>query len=200
MNHSAHVAVRGYFAELFLPSSWGTRGWTWALHSLSHLAISGFTSFVFFFYWIFYVFTFQMFSPFPVSPLEPPYPIPPTLCFYEGAPSPTHSFPLHGPGIPLHWGVEPWPLLLMPDNAILCYICGWSHGSLYVYSLVGDLVPGNSGRSGCLILFFLWGFKSLKLLQVLLLERKRITEVLWKHLKIIMIIIDILVLVSWCSV
>jgi hypothetical protein len=131
-----------------------------------------------FFFWIFYVFTFQMFSPFLVSPLEPliPSPLPSASIRVLPLP-PTHS-PLHGPGIPLHWGIEPWPLLLMPDNATLCYICGWSHGSLHVYSLVGDLVPGSSGRSGCLILFFLWGFKSLKLLQVLLLERKRITDVL----------------------
>jgi hypothetical protein len=25
----------------------------------------------------------------------------------------------------------------MPDNSILCYICGWSHESLHVYTLVG---------------------------------------------------------------
>jgi hypothetical protein len=25
---------------------------------------------------------------------------------------------------------------LMPDKAILCYICDWSHGSLHVYTLV----------------------------------------------------------------
>jgi hypothetical protein len=34
---------------------------------------------------------------------------------------------------------------LMPDKATLCYICGWSHGSLHKYSLVDSLVPGNSG-------------------------------------------------------
>jgi hypothetical protein len=33
----------------------------------------------------------------------------------------------------------------MPDKAILCYIGGWSHGSLHVYSLAGGLVPGSSG-------------------------------------------------------
>ena len=38
-----------------------------------------------------------------------------------------------------------FPLPLMSDEAILCYICSWSHGSLHVYSLVGDLVPGSSG-------------------------------------------------------
>jgi hypothetical protein len=69
-------------------------------------------------------------------------------CFYEDAPPPTHS---HHPGVPLYWGIEPSQdqgplLLLMPDNAIiLCSICGWSHGSLHVYSLVGGLVSGNSG-------------------------------------------------------
>jgi hypothetical protein len=48
------------------------------------------------------------------------------------------------------------PLLpMMPDKAILCYICTWSH----VYS-VGGLVPGSSGGSGWLILlFFLWCYK-----------------------------------------
>jgi hypothetical protein len=29
----------------------------------------------------------------------------------------------------------------MPDKAVPCYICSWSH----VYPLVGGLVPGNSG-------------------------------------------------------
>jgi hypothetical protein len=33
----------------------------------------------------------------------------------------------------------------MPNKAILCYMCGCSHGSLHVYSLVGGLVPGSSG-------------------------------------------------------
>ena len=46
--------------------------------------------------------------------------------------------------IPLHWGQGP-PLPLMPDTAILGYICCWSHGSLHVYFLVGGLVPGSSG-------------------------------------------------------
>jgi hypothetical protein len=53
------------------------------------------------------------------------------------------------------------PPPLMPDKAILCYICSWSHRSLHVYSLVG-LIPRSSGESGWLILlFFLWGSKSL---------------------------------------
>jgi hypothetical protein len=35
----------------------------------------------------------------------------------------------------------------MPDKVILCYIYG-SHGSLHVYSSVGDLVPGSSVCGG----------------------------------------------------
>jgi hypothetical protein len=75
---------------------------------------------------------------------------------------PTHSIPPHCPSIPLCWGIKPPqdqrpPLSLMPDKAILCYICSWSHGSLHVHSLVDGLVPGSSGRSGWLILLFpLW--------------------------------------------
>ena len=32
-------------------------------------------------------------------------------------------------------------LPLMPEKAILCYIYIWSHGSLYIYSLVGGHHP-----------------------------------------------------------
>jgi hypothetical protein len=45
----------------------------------------------------------------------------------------------------------------MPDKAILCYICIWTHGSLPVHSLVSGLDPGSTGWSGQLMLFFLWG-------------------------------------------
>ena len=92
---------------------------------------------------------------------ETPYPIPST-CLYEGVATPSHSLFTPYPGIPLHWGIklshEQGPLLpLMPDKAILCYICSWSHGSLHLYSLVGNLVSGSSERSDWLILlFFLW--------------------------------------------
>jgi len=84
-----------------------------------------------------------------ISPLS--IPLPPSSCFYEDVPSPTLPLPPQCPGIPLHWRNEPSQdqgLLLMPDNAILCYICGWSHGSLNMYSLVGGLVPGSLGRGG----------------------------------------------------
>ena len=82
--------------------------------------------------------------PFPAFPSENPLSHP--LCFYEGVPPPTHPLSIPSSGIPLHWGIEPskdlGPLLpLMSDKAILCYICGWSHVSLLVYSLVGGLVP-----------------------------------------------------------
>jgi hypothetical protein len=68
-----------------------------------------------------------MLSPFLVSHLKIPYPIP--------LPPAHYPWPL----IPLHWGIEPsqdqGPFFpLMSDKAILCYICGWSHGSLHVYS------------------------------------------------------------------
>jgi hypothetical protein len=56
---------------------------------------------------------------------------------------PTHpSTPASCPHIHLQWGIkisqDQGPLFpLIPDKAILCYTCCWSHGSLYVYSLVG---------------------------------------------------------------
>jgi hypothetical protein len=31
------------------------------------------------------------------------------------------------------------------NTSHLCYICIWSHGSLHVYSFIGDLVSGSSG-------------------------------------------------------
>ena len=80
-----------------------------------------------YFIYISNVFPFPSFSPpptsmgvFPYPPLTPPH-----------------------PGIPLKRGNQPskdqGPLLpFMPDHAILCYICSWSHGYPDVYSLVGD--------------------------------------------------------------
>jgi hypothetical protein len=88
-----------------------------------------------------------MLSPFPVFPPETPYLIltpPASMRVFTHPLLPPH------PAIPLHWGIEPsqdqGPLLsLMTDMVILCYICDWSHGSLYVYSLVSGLVPGSYG-------------------------------------------------------
>jgi hypothetical protein len=101
--------------------------------------------------------------PFLISLPKPPVPSP-SHC------SPTHLLMLPDPGIPLHRGIEPSQdqgpsLPLMMNRAPFCYICGWSHGSLHVYSLVGDLVPGSSGGTGWfLLLFLLWGCKPLQLL------------------------------------
>ena len=80
-----------------------------------------------------------MLSPFPVSPSETG----------KKGTSLSHSFslastrmllshpplPPHHPGIPLHWGIESsqdqGPLFpMISDKAILCHICGWSHGSV----------------------------------------------------------------------
>jgi hypothetical protein len=89
-----------------------------------------------FFIYISYVIPFPSFpSKNPLSPLPSP-------C------SPTHPFPLPGPGIPLYWGIEPsqdqGPFLpLMSDKAILCYICSWSHESHHVFSLINGLVLGK---------------------------------------------------------
>ena len=90
-------------------------------------------------------------SPFPCFSSRNSVSYPPYSCFHEGAPPPTHTLLPPHPGINLHWGIKPsqdkGPLLsLMPDKVILCYTCCWSHGFLYVYSLVGGLVPGSSGR------------------------------------------------------
>jgi hypothetical protein len=124
-------------------------------------------------YYIYLHFKCYPFSWFPLW--EPPSYYPPFSCFYKSAPLSTHPLLPPCPGIPLHWGIESsWdqgPLLsLMIFKAILCYICGWSPGTLHLYSLVGALVPGSSGGSGCLIfLFFLSGCKTLLLLQSFLL-------------------------------
>jgi hypothetical protein len=36
----------------------------------------------------------------------------------------------------------------MSSKAFFCYICGLSHGTLHVYSLLGGLVPGSLGELG----------------------------------------------------
>jgi hypothetical protein len=103
-----------------------------------------------------------MLSPFPVSPLKNPSPIlspPASMRVFTHLLTHSHLPPC--PGIPPHWGMEPsqdqgslFPL--MSESAILRYICSWSHGTLYVYYLVGGLVPGSAGESAWLILFYLW--------------------------------------------
>jgi hypothetical protein len=107
---------------------------------------------------------FQMLSPFQISPQKPPNPSC-SPCLYEGVPPPT---PPPCPHISLHWGIEhsqeQGPLFpLMPNMAILCYICSRNHGSLHVYSLFGGLDTRSFGW--LILLFFLWGCKPLQLLQ-----------------------------------
>ena len=88
---------------------------------------------------------FKWYPLFLVTPQHshPPPPLP--LCLYEGVPPHTHPHLPHCSSIPYAGASSLPPLPLMLDKAILCYICIWSHDSLYVYSLVGGLVPGSSG-------------------------------------------------------
>ena len=77
-----------------------------------------------------------MLSPFPVSPPETGYPIPLPPASMRVLPHlPTHSLLLPCLIILLHCinpSQDQWPLLpLMPNKAILCYICDWSHGSTF---------------------------------------------------------------------
>jgi hypothetical protein len=105
-----------------------------------------------------------MLSPFLISPPETLYPIPPypaPMRVFPCPPTysclPTFTFPYTGAsslhktkGLSSNW------CLTSPSSAT--YPVG-TIGSLHVYSLVGDLVPGSSGGSGWLILlFFLWGY------------------------------------------
>jgi hypothetical protein len=137
------------------------------------------------FHWLFFfllviLFTFQMLSPFPVFPPTPdPFKKKKTSPFLKAlllwVCLPTHTpfyyhltvlaFPQEG-ALSIY-RAKGSPLQLMPDKDILCYICDYIHGSLRVYSLIGGLVPGSSGYSGWLILFFLCGCEPLQLLQYL---------------------------------
>ena len=102
-----------------------------------------------------FLFTFQMLSPFLDSLPKPPIPFPPVPLLTA-----THLLLLPCAGIPLHWGIEPSQdrgtlLPLLSNMSILCYIRSWSHGSHYVYSLVGGLVAGSSSGTDWLILLYL---------------------------------------------
>jgi hypothetical protein len=98
--------------------------------------------FSFLFLDIFFIYISNIIS-FPGLTLHPkPLPHPSSPCL----PSPLLP---SCPGIPLHWGMEhpqaQGPLLpLMSNKAIICHICGRSHGFLHVYSLVGGPVSGSS--------------------------------------------------------
>ena len=126
----------------------------------------------YFFYSLFTLFTLQMLSPFLVAPPKIPYGILLPLILW-GCSSTHPPTPVTPPSITQHWCIEspqdqgpPHPL--MPDKAIFCYMCSWSHVSFHVYSLVGGWVPVSSGGSDWLILLFsLWDCKPLQLLQSL---------------------------------
>ena len=120
--------------------------------SLKQKAIFSFLLDIFFIY-ISNVIPFPGFSAEPLLPTPPP---------------PSHQ-PTHSCFLDLHWPIKPSqdqrPLLpLMTNQAILYYICSWSHESHHVSSLVGGLVPGSSGGTGqFILLFLLWGCKPLQL-------------------------------------
>ena len=116
--------------------------------------------FEYFMYFHFNCYHVILFSCFPSgTPLHPP----PTSQKMLPLP-PTHfHLPAH-PLIPLHWSIKPSQdqgslLPLMSENAILCSICSWSHGYLHMYSLVGSLIPENSGVSGCSTITYCISFK-----------------------------------------
>ena len=102
------------------------------------------------YYWLFYLFIFQMLFYFQIT-LQKHLSLSSFPCFYKGAFPPTYPFPPDLFSIPLCWGIKSSQdqrpsLPLMPNNAVLFYICKWSHGSLHVYSLMGGLVPISSGE------------------------------------------------------
>jgi hypothetical protein len=127
---------------------------------------------LFFLFFIGY-FHYLHFKCFQISPLESLYPIPPPPASMRVLPHPlTHPhtlafLPWHSPtlGHQTLRGPRAVPPI-MSNKVILCHICGQSHGSLHVYSLVGDPVPGSSRGSSLLTLLLLpWGCKPPQLLQ-----------------------------------
>jgi hypothetical protein len=108
-----------------------------------------------------------MLFPIPIFPSTNPLFPPTSPCLCEVAPLPAHPLLPQWPSVSLSSVIKPpqdlsAPLPLMPDKVILCKIHNLSHGSLYVYSLVGGLLPGSFGVSDWLILLFLlWVCKPL---------------------------------------
>jgi hypothetical protein len=82
---------------------------------------------------------------FPSCPPEIPSPSSISLLFWGCSPTlllTPASLPYNCPTLG-HWVFAGPCLPLMFYKAILCYICGWSHGSLHVYSLVCGSVCGS---------------------------------------------------------
>ena len=87
-----------------------------------------------------------MISPFLITPLQTSYPIPLLSFPFASMRVLLHPFThshLTTLTSPYAGAPSPPALPLMPEKAILCYICIWSHGSLHGYSLVGGLVSGS---------------------------------------------------------
>ena len=120
-----------------------------------------------------FLFTISNVIPF-FSPPSNPYLIPPPSASMRVFPHPlTPASPPSNSSTLENQG----PRAYLPTDAqqghSLFYIYVWSHGSLHVHSLYGNLVPVSSGR-GCssdwlILLFFLWGCKLLHQLQSFLL-------------------------------
>jgi hypothetical protein len=151
-------AIEGSMLAYILPSSIHSHV---ALHTLFLflLLLLSFFKISFFILNIFFIYISNV-SHFPsVPPSLKALITSPSHSFCVCVPQPTHPLLPPCSHIPQHWGMEPSqyqvPLLkMMPDMGILWYICCWSYEFLHVYSLVVDLLPGNSGVSDLLILLF----------------------------------------------
>ena len=123
-----------------LNCSVGTWFWTW--HLLLFLLLSKF--FFFFKLDILFIYISNV-IPFSNFPLRNLLSHSLSSYFYEGVP-PTHTATSTSPpSIPIYWGIEPsldqgFLLPYMPYKAIFCYICGWSHALLHVYSLLSKFL------------------------------------------------------------
>ena len=124
---------------------------------------------------LFYLFTSQIFPPYwsPLCKTPPPqYSSHHPFASMKVLPT-THSFLPHPSSIPHFWiNKHPQdqvaPLPLIPDIAVLCYICSRNYWSTPIYSLVDCLVLGSSDGSILLILFiFLLDYNPLQLFQSL---------------------------------
>jgi len=81
--------------------------------------------------------------------MSSPFPVPHSAIPPPASVNVLPLIPTYSHLISLNWGNQPSQdqgiiLLLMPDSAILCYICDWMQG-LYVCSWVGGLIPESSG-------------------------------------------------------
>jgi hypothetical protein len=81
-------------------------------------------------------------------PLCKPPSVPPPPAFKRVLPQLPTPSSWHSPTLG-HWaftGPRAFLTLMSNKATLSSYACSWNHGSLYVYSLVGGLVTGSSGR------------------------------------------------------